>query len=113
MVDCLVVAGAFGGRSRSARRRVRAGHAAVCEPFRRHNGSYGEENEMTHLLPSNEHRIDRIVRVAVGLGLLGLTVLGPQTLWGLVGLVPLATGLIGSCPMYSLLGLSTSRSRPA
>ena len=68
---------------------------------------------MTHLLPSNEHRIDRIVRVAMGLGLLSLTVVGPHTLWGLVGLVPLATGLIGSCPMYSLFGLSTSRSRAA
>jgi hypothetical protein len=68
---------------------------------------------MTHFLHPNEHWFDRIARVAAGLGLLSLTVLGPQTLWGLVGLVPLATGLVGSCPVYSIFGVSTSRSRAA
>jgi hypothetical protein len=83
------------------------------EPLGCRRGSNGEENAMTHLLPPNESRFDRIARVAAGLGLLSLTVLGPQTLWGLVGLVPLVTGLVGSCPLYSIFGLSTSRSRPA
>jgi hypothetical protein len=64
---------------------------------------------MAQLLPPNEHRIDRAARIVLGLALLSLTVLGPHTLWGLVGLVPLATGLIGSCPVYSLLKLSTSK----
>jgi hypothetical protein len=81
------------------------------EPLRCRRGSHGEENDMTHLLPPNEHRFDRIARVAAGLGLLSLTVLGPQTLWGLVGLVPLVTGLVGSCPLYSIFGLTTSRTR--
>ncbi len=64
---------------------------------------------MTQLLHPNEHRFDRAARIVLGLGLLSLTVVGPHTLWGLVGLVPLVTGLVGSCPVYSLLGLSTSR----
>ena len=62
------------------------------------------------LLPANEHTIDRAVRVVLGIVLLSLTVIGPHTLWGLVGLVPLLTGAIGSCPLYTLLGFSTSAS---
>jgi hypothetical protein len=50
---------------------------------------------------------DRIVRVVLGAGLLALVVVGPRTWWGLVGLVPLATGLFGTCPAYSILGVST------
>jgi hypothetical protein len=56
---------------------------------------------------TNEGTVDRAVRVVLGLGLLSLTVVGPQTLWGLVGLVPLATGALGSCPLYSLMGVNT------
>ncbi len=48
------------------------------------------------------------MRVVLGLVLLSLVFVGPHTLWGLVGLVPLATGLMGSCPLYTLLGLSTA-----
>jgi hypothetical protein len=58
---------------------------------------------------TNEGTIDRAVRVALGLALLSLTIVGPQTLWGLVGLVPLATGTIGFCPLYRLIGLKTNR----
>jgi hypothetical protein len=60
------------------------------------------------LFPANEHAVDRAVRVVLGLGLLSLTVVGPNSLWGLVGLVPLLTGLIGSCPLYTVLGLRTN-----
>lgn len=59
------------------------------------------------LLPRNEHVLDRAVRVVVGLGLLSLVFVGPQTLWGLLGIVPLATGALGSCPLYTLLGIGT------
>lgn len=55
----------------------------------------------------NAGKVDRIIRVVVGLALLSLTVTGPQSLWGLVGLVPLLTGLVGYCPLYSLIGLNT------
>jgi hypothetical protein len=55
----------------------------------------------------NEHKVERIARVVLGLGLLSLVVMGPRTMWGLIGLVPLVTGLVGTCPLYSLLGFST------
>lgn len=59
------------------------------------------------LLPTNEATIDRVLRVVLGLVLLSLTVVGPHSMWGLLGVVPLATGLLGSCPVYTLLGVST------
>ena len=62
-----------------------------------------------NLLAVNEHPLDRILRVALGLVLLSLVFLGPQTAWGWLGLVPLLTGLLGSCPLYSLIGLNTCR----
>ena len=62
---------------------------------------------LNKLLPANEGIVDRVVRIVVGLGLLSLTVVGPQTAWGLVGLLPLVTGLLGSCPAYTLLGIRT------
>ena len=45
----------------------------------------------------------------LGLGLLSLTFTGPHTAPGYIGLIPLATGLLGGCPLYSLFGLSTCR----
>ena len=55
----------------------------------------------------NEATWDRVLRVILGLAVLSLVVVGPQTLWGLVGLVPLVTGLAGHCPLYRVVGLST------
>ncbi len=55
----------------------------------------------------NEGAIDRVLRVVVGLGVLSLVFLGPKTPLGYIGLVPLLTGLIGICPLYSLLGINT------
>ena len=63
------------------------------------------------LLPANEHPIERAVRVVVGLGLISLAFVGPQTPWAWFGLVPLATGILGSCPLYTLFGISTCRVR--
>jgi hypothetical protein len=59
----------------------------------------------------NEAGWDRMLRVALGLALLSMTVVGTQTWIGLVGLVPLATGLVGFCPLYKVLGLSTCPAR--
>jgi hypothetical protein len=58
-------------------------------------------------MTKNVGTIDRLARIAIGLGLLCLVFVGPQTLWGLLGLVPLLSGLTGFCPMYRALGLST------
>ena len=61
----------------------------------------------------NEGTADRILRIVAGIIGLSLTVLGPKTSWGLVGLVPLVTGLAGTCPLYTLLGLSTCPMKPS
>ncbi len=61
------------------------------------------------LLARNENATDRVLRVGIGIGLLSLVWLGPKTALGYLGLVPLLTGILGSCPAYSLLGLSTYR----
>lgn len=53
--------------------------------------------------------IDRVLRIIVGLVLIALVFYGPQTKWGWIGVIPLATGLIGWCPPYALLGLSTCK----
>ncbi len=55
----------------------------------------------------NEGTLDRSVRVALGLVLLSLVFIGPHSWLGLVGVVPLFTGLVGFCPLYRLLGVST------
>jgi len=58
-------------------------------------------------MSKNEGTIDRVLRVVVGAGVLSLVFVGPQTAWGWIGIVPLLTGIVGYCPAYSLLGIST------
>jgi len=58
-------------------------------------------------MPQNVGTIDKVLRVIVGLGLISLVFVGPQTPWGWIGVVPLATVLIGWCPLYSLIHVST------
>jgi len=67
---------------------------------------------MNAILPRNENIVDRTIRVVVGLALLALIVVGPKSWWGLIGLIPLVTGLAGSCPAYRLLGISTCSLTP-
>jgi hypothetical protein len=55
----------------------------------------------------NVHNIERVIRIIVGLGLISLVFAGPQSVWGWIGVVPLATGILGWCPPYSLLGINT------
>ncbi|GLR66211.1 membrane protein [Acidocella aquatica] len=54
--------------------------------------------------------IDRILRIMVGLALIAAALLHYVGLWGYIGVVPLATGVIGWCPAYRLLGMKTCRS---
>lgn len=61
------------------------------------------------LLPQNEGTIDRALRVGLGLAVLSLAFVGPKTPWGFAGLIFVATGLIGSCPLYTLFGMSTAQ----
>jgi hypothetical protein len=67
---------------------------------------------MNALIPTNEGTLDRALRVAIGLVLLTLVFVGPKSMWGLLGLVPLLTGAMGSCPLYRVLGVSTCTARP-
>jgi Inner membrane protein YgaP-like, transmembrane domain len=57
----------------------------------------------------NVGTIDRALRVAVGVVLIALVFVGPQTPFGWIGLVPLITALIGWCPLYRLVGLNSCR----
>jgi DUF2892 family protein len=56
---------------------------------------------------TNEGTLDRLIRIVLGIALLSLTVAGPRSMLGLIGVVPLVTGLVGFCPLYRLVGLST------
>jgi len=58
-------------------------------------------------MTSNVGGMDRVLRIAAGALLLALGAFGPLGWWGLVGLVPLATGLMRWCPAYTLLGVNT------
>jgi hypothetical protein len=58
-------------------------------------------------MKTNEGGIDRILRIVVGLALIGLTLNGNIGVWGWVGVVPLATGALGWCPLYTLLGINS------
>ena len=58
-------------------------------------------------MSQNEGSVDRIVRVLVGSVLLSLLFFGPHTWLGLLGIVPLLTGIVGFCPLYRVFGVST------
>lgn len=66
-------------------------------------------------MKTNVGTFDRVIRIVLGLALLGLFATGTIGAWGLIGLVPLATGMLGYCPAYHVLGIHTcarSRSLP-
>lgn len=58
-------------------------------------------------MKKNSGNLDRSIRVILGVGLLSIVFVGPQTPWGYVGLIPLLTGLVGYCPLYGILGFNT------
>ena len=62
-------------------------------------------------MQANVGGMDKIVRIVAGLLLLATTVIGPKTLWGLVGIVPLATAFMNFCPAYTLLGVNTCKTK--
>ena len=62
-------------------------------------------------MKSNVGGIDRILRIVIGAVLVVLAATGQVGVWGWIGLLPLATGLMGWCPPYSLLGINTCKNR--
>ena len=59
------------------------------------------------MFKTNVGGIDRTLRIVLGLVLIALVFVGPKTSLGWIGLVPLLTGLMRTCPLYSLLGMNT------
>ena len=62
-------------------------------------------------MTQNIGNIERIIRIFGGLVLIALAATNSVGVWGWVGLVPLATGLMGWCPPYSLLGINTCKNK--
>ncbi len=62
-------------------------------------------------MTKNVGGIDRMVRIGLGALLVGLAATGQVGAWGWLGLLPLATGALGWCPPYSLLGINTCKTR--
>lgn len=60
-------------------------------------------------MKTNIHPIERGVRIVLGIIIVSLIFVGPKSWWGLIGIVPILTGLTGWCPPYQLLGISTCK----
>jgi hypothetical protein len=68
---------------------------------------YWASKRSADMISPNMNNIDRGLRLVAGLALLALSAMGPLGWWGAIGLVPIATALIGWCPAYRLLGINT------
>lgn len=61
------------------------------------------------MFATNVGGLDRILRIIVGVFLIAMVFVGPQTPWGWLGVIPLATGFFSTCPLYSVLGINSCR----
>lgn len=61
----------------------------------------------------NVGNVDRLLRIALGAVLIGLALSGTIGLWGYIGIVPLFTGVLRTCPAYSMLGINTCSTKDA
>lgn len=61
------------------------------------------------MFTTNVGSTDRILRIMAGLALIALVFVGPKSAWGWLGIIPLATGFLRTCPAYSLLGVNTCK----
>ena len=61
------------------------------------------------MFTTNVGSVDRVFRIVLGLVLIALVFVGPQTPWGWIGLIPLATGFMRTCPVYSIFGINTCK----
>ena len=60
-------------------------------------------------MKKNIGSIERIIRIVAGLGIMSLAFIGPKTPWAYLGIVPVLTGVLGWCPPYAILGISTCK----
>ncbi|MFM5894138.1 MAG: DUF2892 domain-containing protein [Novosphingobium sp.] len=63
------------------------------------------------MFKTNVGSADRLFRIVLGLVLIALVFVGPKTPWGWIGIIPLVTGFLRTCPLYSLIGVSTCKVR--
>lgn len=61
------------------------------------------------MMKANVGGIDRVLRIVIGVAVISLVFIGPQTQWGWLGLVPLLSGLLAFCPLYAVIGMSTCK----
>ncbi len=61
------------------------------------------------MFTTNVGSADRVFRIILGLVLIALVFVGPETPWGWLGIIPLVTGFLRTCPLYSIFGLSTCK----
>ena len=57
----------------------------------------------------NVGSVERVIRIFAGAVILSFAFVGPRSPWAYLGIIPLATGLVGWCPPYALLGFSTCK----
>lgn len=50
---------------------------------------------------------DRIIRIIIGVVVLSLTIVGPKTMWGFLGIIPLLTAAFSFCPFYAIFNVKT------
>jgi hypothetical protein len=60
-------------------------------------------------MKKNVGTVERFIRVIAGVMILSFAFVGPESPWAYLGIIPLATGLIGWCPPYALFGISTCK----
>jgi hypothetical protein len=58
-------------------------------------------------MKNNVGTIDKVLRIIIGLALISLVFVGPQTPWGWIGIIPLVTALLGWCPLYTIVGINS------
>jgi len=63
------------------------------------------------MFTTNVGNADRLFRIVLGLALIALVFVGPKSAWGWIGVIPLVTGFLRTCPLYSLIGMNTGASR--
>ncbi len=62
-------------------------------------------------MTQNIGNIERVIRAIIGSVFIALVFVGPQTTWGWLGVIPLATAMIGWCPPYAIFGINTCGKR--
>ncbi|MDV2858951.1 MULTISPECIES: YgaP family membrane protein [Oceanimonas] len=58
-------------------------------------------------MEKNVGSIDKVIRIVVGLALIAMVFVGPQTPWGWIGVIPLITAFVNFCPLYKILGIKS------